>query len=100
MRDDVTGMRADLRELTVTVRASVDQGRDHEIRIRSIERDGASAQEVEQLRKDFAEQLKALRDESGKRITALERFRWGAGGVIAVASVTGSGLIAYLATAR
>lgn len=80
MRNDVTGMRSDLRELTVTVRSAVDQGRDHETRIRVIERDGATAEDVEKLT---------------LRVTSVERRAWMAAGAVAAVSV-GAGILPYV----
>lgn len=82
---EVTGMRQEIRDLTNAVRTAVDQGRDHESRIRAIERDGATGEDLEKVE---------------SRVGSLERRVWMAGGAVAVVSAGASGLIGYVMSAR
>jgi hypothetical protein len=83
--EEVTATRRDVGTLTGDVRRALEQGADHEARLRVVEHVGATKQDVE-----------AVEQAHGDRLTALERWRWGAGGVVAVVSMGGSVLIGRL----
>ncbi len=96
----VTETQKEMRDLTHSVQAAVGQLSDHETRLRQVERDGATSQELDEVRKENAAQLKALKDEHGPRLSAVERRVWMTAGVALTLSVGGSGLIAYVMSAH
>ena len=83
--EEVTATRRDIGTLTGNVTRALEQGADHESRIRTIEHEGATT-----------EDLKEVKDDLGPRVRALERWRWGVGGVVTAVSVGGSALVTYL----
>lgn len=90
---EVTGMRQEVRDMAHSVQNAVGQLSDHEARIRSVERAGASTQELEEVRKDFVLKLKEIRDEFGPRMSSVEKRVWMAAGVVTAVSVGASGVI-------
>lgn len=93
---EVTGMRQEVRDMAHSVQNAVGQLSDHEARIRTVERAGASAQELEEVRKDFALQLKAVRDEYGPRMSSVEKRVWMAVGASAVVVTPAAALLSQL----
>lgn len=101
----VTETQKELRDLTHSVQAAVGQLGDHEQRIRTMEHDGATSQEVEDLKRDHGIRLAALEAavapiaDHKSRLPAVEKKVWMASGVAALAA-GGSGVLAWLAAIR
>lgn len=113
---EVTGMRAEMRDLTNAIKAAVDLGHDHEARIRTGEQNkadktelGALEQRVATLERDKVDktELKALEERAtaadtalSSRTTVVERKAWIGTGIGLVAACGCSGLAVYLMTLR
>ncbi len=100
---EVTGMRADVRDLASTMKTAVGQLGDHETRLRAVERDYVTEADLEKVRHAAAEALeKAARttaDELGAaagRISSLERFRWTVTPLASVLSAAGAAALTKL----
>jgi predicted nucleic acid-binding Zn-ribbon protein len=68
MRNEVTGMRSDIRDLTTTMHTAMTQVGDHEMRIREVERTVEPMKDHEQ------------------RIASMEKKVWAAAGVVSLIS--------------
>jgi hypothetical protein len=69
---EVTGMRADLRDLTSTMKTAVGQLGDHENRLRTVEHDYVTSAELDRVKTVASTELEKLVG----RVGALERWRW------------------------
>lgn len=90
--DEVIGSRKELQDLVATVRPMAAQVMDHETRIRVTEQTAATKLQVDKLELDVEKKLEAV----GERLTAGERWRYMAGGVITVVSMGGGAVISRL----
>lgn len=82
--NEVTGLRGDVRDLTSSVKAAVAQLGDHETRVRTLEKESATKEDLEAL---------------AAQVQDLQRGRWKtAGAAVAVSVLASSGIVAVVAT--
>lgn len=84
MRSDVASMASDVRNLATTIQPVVTQVGDHEGRVRTLEKESATKEELEALT---------------RQVQDLQRGRWKTAGAAAAGSlVASSGVLALIAT--
>lgn len=83
--EEVTATRTAVQTLTGNVSRALEQGADHENRLRTLEHEAATKKALEDLERDH-----------GLRLSSLERKVYGWAGAATLASLGGSALIAYL----
>lgn len=83
--EEVTATRRDIGVLTGNVGRALEQGADHETRLRVVERDGATKRDVADLERDH-----------GNRLSAVERKIYGYAGAAAALGVGGGWLVAFV----
>lgn len=84
MRNDVAGMRGDLRDVATMMRTTIEQGHDHEMRLRAWEKDGVTKEDLDAV-------IVQVQD--------LQRGRWKTtGAAVAVSVLASSGIVSVIAT--
>jgi hypothetical protein len=90
--DEVVASRQELRDLMATIRPIAAQVSDHEARMRYQEQTAATKTELDKRDREFDEHFRT----ADARLTAVERWRWTAGGIITMVSMAGGALIGKL----
>lgn len=81
MRNEVTGMRSDIRDLTTTMHTAMTQVGDHEMRIREVERTVEPMKDHEARLRSLEEAVAPIADHK-TRVPALEKRVWMAAGAV------------------